>query len=192
MISVNISSIRFTAGALAVSLAFSACGEAPVRDPARDDNPEASASRSGRPTPPGVRFDPATVRRGDSVGVLVVDSIYANRTVVDSTYVGMARFRGQIELSGRIIPHFDSDLRDESVCFEADSASAARLPRWAHDERRPWFCFSNPNDAATSLGPMSTDSDAIVIEDFVIHRGLSDEVNCARFVERGGLEPPER
>lgn len=153
----------------------------------------ASAAPPARLQRPGLRFDPAIVRRGDSVGVLVVDSVYARRTVVDSTYVGMVRFRGQIELSGRTIPHFDSDLRHESVCFEADSASAARLPRWLHDERRSWFCVSNPREAMRALGPLSTDVDArIIIADFVIHRGLSDEVNSARFVERVGTDPPGR
>jgi hypothetical protein len=70
------------------------------------------------------------------------------------------------------------------MLITAPNPSATRSPQ-AWNE-------ANPNDAATSLGPMSTDSDAIVIEDFVSHRGLSDEVNSARFVERGGLEPPER
>ena len=120
-----------------------------------------------------------------------MDSVHARRNVVDSTYVGMARFRGQIELSGRTIPHFDSDLRHETVCFEADSASAARLTRWLHDERRSWFCASNPQDATRALGPPGTEVDArIIIEDFVIHRGLTDEVNSARFVERVGADPP--
>jgi hypothetical protein len=123
--------------------------------------------------------------------VLVVDSVHARRTIVDSTWVGLARFRGQIELSGRTITHFDADLRHESVCFEADSASAARLPRWLHDKRRSWFCFANPQDAARALGPPGTEVDAsIIIEDLVIHRGLSDEVNSAHFVERVGTDPP--
>ena len=181
---------RSAAGALVVSWLLIGCGEGAVRDPADGADSEASAAPLERLERPGLRFDPATIRRGDSVGVLVVDSVYARRTVVDSTYVGMARFHGQIELSGRTIPHFDSDLRHESVCFEADSASAARLPRWLHDERRSWFCVSNAQEATRTLGPPGTEADArIIIEDFIIHRGLSDEVNSARFVERVGAEP---
>jgi hypothetical protein len=75
----------------------------------------------------------------------MVDSIEALRTPVDSTYVGVAIFRGQIELSGRTMRHFEPDAQD--ICFEADSVSAARLPRWRGDERRPWFCFTNEADA---------------------------------------------
>lgn len=161
-----------------------------MRDPADGADTEASAAPPERLERPGLRFDPSTVRRGDSVGALVMDSVHARPTIVDSTYVGMARFRGLIELSGRTIPHFDSDLRHESVCFEADSASAARLPRWLHDERRSWFCFANPHDAARALGPPGTEADArVIIEDFMIHRGLSDEVNNARFVERVDTDP---
>ena len=67
--------------------------------------------------------------------------------------------------------------------------SAARLPRWLGDERRPWFCFENRDAAARALGPPSEGVQAtIVIERFTIHRGGSDEVNSASFVRlvRGG------
>jgi hypothetical protein len=75
------------------------------------------------------------------------------------------------------------------VCFEADSASASRLPRWSGDERRSWFCFGNRHDATRALGPASDGVPAtIVIERFTINRGLSDQVNSAWFVQlvRGG------
>jgi hypothetical protein len=112
-----------------------------------------------------------------------VDSITARRTVVDSTFVGMARFRGRIQLSGSTIRNPDADLKDVASCFEADSASASRLPRWNGDERRAWFCFVNPADSKRALGPPSEGVPAtIIIDSFTIHRGLSDEVNSARFV----------
>jgi hypothetical protein len=112
---------------------------------------------------------------------MVLDSIDAERTVVDSTLVGSARFSGRVELSGRTLPHFDEDLRSQSVCFEADSVSAARLPRWAHDERRPWFCFENRADAERLLGAPGTSVDAIlVIDRLTIQRNLTDAVNSAR------------
>lgn len=155
-----------------------------------DTGREATQRESEVPPPqpassaqPGIRFDPATLRRGDSVGVLVVDSIAAQRNSIDSTYVGMARFRGQIELNGHTIEHPDSDVRAVTTCFEADSASAARLPRWQHDERRPWFCFTNRDDALRMLG---TDGNAtIVIDSFTIHRGLTDQVNSAHLARVG-------
>jgi hypothetical protein len=132
------------------------------------------------------------------VGVLVVDTIAAGGNVVDSTLVGMARFRGRLELVGRVMPHPDDDLRGESVCFEAGEESAARMPRWLHDERRSWFCFSNPGEAASALGRAAGGRAAgeanatIVVDDFTIQRGLSDEVNSARFIERRGTGAPER
>lgn len=162
---------------------------------------DAQAKAQPREVRPGIRFDPATIRPGDSVGVLVLDSIAAARNLVDSTRVGAARFRGRLELSGSLMPHPDEDLRERTVCFEADPGSAARMPRWLHDERRSWFCFSNPDEASAALG-LAGEGEAegvgpvvefeIVIDGFTIHRGLSDEVNSARFVERAGGEPPAR
>ena len=132
---------------------------------------------------PGIRFDPSRVKSGTSVGTLVVDSIVARQAVADSTYVGTARFRGSIELSGWTMRHPDPDAYRVVTCFEADSSSAARLPRWEGDERRAWFCFSNRVEAAQALGPPSEGIPAtVVIDQFSIHRGLSDEVNSARLI----------
>ena len=132
---------------------------------------------------PGIRFNPATLRKGTSVGALVLDSISVRQAVVDSTHVGVAHFRGEIQLSGFTMRHPDPDANRVFTCFEADSSSAARLPRWRGDERRPWFCFSNRAEAAQSLGPPSEGVPAtIVIDQFTIHRGMSDEVNSARFL----------
>ena len=112
-------------------------------------------------------------------------------TPADSTYVGIARFRGEIELSGRTFRHPDADLGGVAPCFEADSASAAKLPRWAGDERRPWFCFVNRADATRALGPPGNEREAtIVIDGFTIHRGLSDQVNEARLVRVVRVESP--
>ena len=147
---------------------------------AADTTPTPAASASGRP---GIRFDPATPRPGDQLGELVVDSIDATITPIDSTYVGVAKFRNEIELSGWTLRHFDADLRDTASCFEADSASASRLPRWSGDERRPWFCFENAADAHRALGPPTDSARATIrIDEFTIHRGMSDQVNSARFV----------
>lgn len=130
----------------------------------------------------GIRFDPAKTAPGDAVGVLTVDTI-VSRLVFDSIHVGMARFRGRVEVSGWTLRNPDPDLYRVMTCFEADSSSAARLPRWAGDERRTWFCFTNRAQAARSLGPPSEGIRAtIVIDEFTIHKGMSDEVNSARFV----------
>jgi hypothetical protein len=121
------------------------------------------------------------------VGDVVADSL-AVRVALDSTWVGTVRFTGELILSGQTLRHFDADSR--ALCFEADSASAARMPRWAGDERRPWFCFENQAEAVRVLGPPSEGVQVtIAIEAFTIHRGLSDEVNSARFVRVIGSRP---
>ena len=128
----------------------------------------------------GIRFDPSAVRVGMRIGSMVLDSLEV-RTAFDSTRVGTARFSGNVELTGAKLRHFDSDA--DALCFEADSASAAKLPRWDGDERRAWFCFSNRSAAQAALGPPGDSAAAkIVIDRLTIHRGMSDEVNSARFV----------
>jgi hypothetical protein len=128
----------------------------------------------------GIRFDPAAVAAGAKIGAMTLDSI-AVRTAFDSTRVGTAWFSGAVELSGAKLRHFEAD--SDALCFEADSASAARLPRWEGDERRSWFCFINRRAAQAALGPPGDSARAtVVIDRLTIHRGMSDEVNGARFV----------
>ncbi|HUR00591.1 MAG TPA: hypothetical protein VM166_14150 [Gemmatimonadaceae bacterium] len=129
---------------------------------------------------PGNRFDPGTTQSGAKIGELVVDSISAQRALAaDSSWVGTARFKGTIALDGTLMRHPDPDVRD--VCLEVDSASASKLPRWDGDTRRAWFCFSNGEEARRLLsakqGPVR-----ILVDQFTINRGLSDQVNTARLV----------
>jgi hypothetical protein len=163
--------------ALVTCVTLVACASERVPD---DSPPDTTSVRPiGRP---GLRFDPATTTKGTVIGVLTLDSIDAHRAH-DSSFVGTARFGGQIELSGATLRNFDPDLSGKLTCFEADSTSSARLPRWSGDERRSWFCFTNNDDAARALGPPSDSVQAtIVVDSFTIHRNLSDAVNSARFV----------
>lgn len=160
---------------------------AAARDPAATHDTPAT----GDSTPPlvapdgrvvtGILFDPAAARPGMRVGELTIAEVDARPAAVDSVWVGTARFEGPLELTGAIIPHFEPDT--DAVCFEADPASGARMPRWAGDFRRPWFCFENLAEARAALrGRQPGDSVRIVIERLVIHRGMSDEVNSARLV----------
>jgi len=179
---------------LASSLTFIllACSEGQRTDSGPIDslaNPTGAAPDSAQTGDPrrltgnrvaGILFDPVGARVGDRIGEMSLDSIDV-RTAYDSTRVGTARFSGVVELSGAKLRHFDSD--SDALCFEADSASAARLPRWAGDERRSWFCFTNRAAAQSALGPPGDSTPAtVVIDRLTIHRGLSDEVNSARFV----------
>jgi hypothetical protein len=175
------SGLKFFPLVLVVTLGVGACGTS-NRDREADADPADPDPAGAARARVGVIFDPSRVRAGDSIAGLVVDRVSVSRAVVDSSFVGDIAFRGEIELSGRTFPHFDADASD-AACFEADSASAAELPRWAGDRRRAWFCFSNAAEATRALGPSRAERPArIVITDFVIHRGLSDQVNSARFV----------
>jgi hypothetical protein len=179
---------RFTA--LIAAAILVGCGEAPRT---RSSGGETA---SGGPDPiaiprvltgnrvAGIGFDPTAIAAGTRLGAMSLDSI-AVRTAFDSTRVGTAWFSGEVELTGAKLRHFDSDA--DAMCFEADSASASRLPRWRGDERRSWFCFSNRGAARAALGPPGDSARAtIVIDRLTIHRGLSDEVNGARFVRALG------
>lgn len=177
------------------SVAIFGCGDGPrpETEAVVSDGPRrvADSTRAALPRAPeiltgnrvaGIAFDPLAIRAGDSIGSLTLNSIGV-RIALDSTRVGTARFHGQVELSGWTKRNHDADLRDVDVCFEADSTSAAQMPRWRGDERRAWFCFENRTEAKRMLGPPSDSTPATVIIDrFNIHRGLSDEVNSARLV----------
>jgi hypothetical protein len=152
-----------------------------ARDPAGVAAPASASPAPAAPARPGIRFDPATLRPGGRVGALVADSVAARWAPAGEAWVGAARFRGELTLAGRTVAHPEPDAR--VVCFEADSASAAQLPRWAGDERRPWFCFEPTPEAARALGPPGTERAATVVVDrFTIERGLTDQVNSARLV----------
>jgi len=150
--------------------------------PAPATGPAIDVVTPGTPRP-GIRFDPSTLRRGARIGTLIVESIDTRHVMADTTWVGTVRFRGEIELSGWTLRHPEPDLYRVLTCFEADSMSAAQLPRWSDDERRAWFCFSNRAEATRALGPPSEGVRAtIVIDEFTIHRSPPDVVNTGRFV----------
>ena len=126
-------------------------------------------------------FDPRRIAGGDSVGSLVVSRLEVGEAH-DSTAVGTASFTGKLHLTGQMMDHPDPEAR--AVCFEADPLTASRLPRWQGDLRRPWFCFTNRDEATQLLSPIVPGRMyKVVIEDFTIHRGLSDQVNTARLTQ---------
>ena len=124
------------------------------------------------------------------VGDLVVDTVDARQAMIDSAgptgmiptlvWVGTARFHGPLTLRGQLMKHSDPEVR--WPCFEADSASAARLPRWAGDIRRQWFCF--PDAEAERLVGKRREGHPleIVIDGLAIRRSFSDDVNTAHLV----------
>jgi hypothetical protein len=150
--------------------------------PARDQPDTASQSASHSATQPANVFDPATARPGDTVAGLVLEEIRRERTP-SGIWVGSARFSGERLLHGHTFAHPDG-ADYPFPCFEADSASARMLPRWAGDERRPWFCFENAEEARARIGPAAPERPlSIRVDRFTVNRNLTDAVNSARLLE---------
>lgn len=173
-----------------IALAAVALVLAPACRPADRPRPSGAAANApaerGTPrrTYPGapVISQPGQLRAGDTVAGLVVDSVAATWGAGAGEWVGLVRFHGRVRLAGHRVPHFDADVH--AVCFEADSQSARRLPRWPDDERRPWFCFSNTAAASRLLGATDTlERVTIVIDSFTTVRAFTDAVNSAWLAE---------
>lgn len=160
-----------------------ACSRAERGSPSEDEPdsgaPYADSLRAKRDV--AFVFDPKTIAVGDTIGTLVADRV-AITAAYDSTPVGSVHFRGNVKLTGQVIPHPDPEF--ESVCFEVDPLSASALPRWKGDARRIWFCFSNTAEASRQVIPyLPGQKYEILIDEYTVHRGMSDEVNEAHLVE---------
>jgi hypothetical protein len=162
---------------------------APDAAPVREDARSASSAPLQQPTGPppathavpGIGFDPAQVQVGDTVAGLRVAQREVHRAP-DGEWVGMVRFAGSVVVRGQTVAHPDyPDVAEP--CFAVERAGAARLPRWAGDVRRAWFCFANPTLALARLGRPSTPRAAVLtLTDFTINYAPSDVVNSARLV----------
>jgi hypothetical protein len=162
-----------------VLFAAIACAQDTVRDTTGDGTSSISDS-AGRSRSAGYHFDPLSIRGGTAFGALRLDSIEVRRAA-DASAVGIARFSGKVELRGWRMRHPDPE--QDAECFEADETSAHRLPRWQGDERRPWFCYENREEARRLLARADAlDTLVVSIDGFTIHRGMSDEVNGARLL----------
>ena len=158
----------------------------------------ADTAALGEPDAP-LAFDPDSLHVGDTLGTMIAADLSELRVDHEGRWVGTVRFTGETTLNGRYHPHFDYP-EVQSTCFEVDDVSAVRLPRFAYDERRVWFCFENQEDAARSLGPPGSSGDAtIVIDRYATIRSFTDAVDAARLVRvlsrepegSGGPPPPD-
>lgn len=163
---------------VAALLAIASCMREPEPNPPAQASIPAVLAAGAQAT-----FDPASIRIGQRVGAVTVDTTDVAWSEALSTWVGTVRFRGELPLRGRAIRHFDFP-EVQSMCFEADSASALSLPRWPDDERRPWFCFENDSTAHRILGAADSSRPLdIVVDRFTTVRAFTDAVNSARLVE---------
>jgi len=135
----------------------------------------------------GVRFDPTSLVPGDRVGDLIADSLSV-RQAGDSGWVGLVHFRGELLLGGHA--GRPPDGQPDAVCFEPDSVSGARLPRWTRDRLGPLVCFTNAQAAARELGsPADARPATIVIDAYTVRRdaaGLSTMARLVRLLARDG------
>lgn len=199
-----------TAGGIAMALACGDPPERPADDRATAGAPGGSvtagrpvdsaadslaASRDSAPQMPGVRFDPATIKEGDTVGGFRVGRVDVTDAGPDFGWVGSVRFLGETTISGEKRPHHDFP-EITTVCMDVDSASAAKLPRWPNDTRTvSWLCFENQEDAIRILGPSTAAREPItvLIDVYQTPRQFSDVYNTARLVRvvtRGAAGTP--
>lgn len=151
------------------------------------------AAACGEPAPPQAStasanyFDPGAVAVGDTVAGLRVAALDVQRVFEDSVWTGNVRFAGEIELTGVYQGHFDYP-EPADACFHPDSASAARIPRFAPDawtsaHGKTWFCFDDAVSAERALGdPRASRWASIVVDDYRLHRAFTDAYDVARLV----------
>ncbi len=162
-------------------LAMAGCAEErPDPEPA-DPRAGLEPRDEGYPLDPH-RFDPATAAEGDSVGPWEITLLDLTPGIGPAEWVGTVTFSGEVELLGRAQPHPDADL--DILCFLADEASAERIPRMAGDDRIPWFCFANQEEAADALDPVRmADRVRVIVSDYTYRYARTDIHDSARLEE---------
>ena len=154
----------------AVAIALLCCGGS------RDAEPPARVSTAV--------LDPAQHAVGATLTGLRLTGLTATPSTEEpGGWVGSARFAGTVNVSGHYGSHPAYPELGE-LCFFPDAASGERLPRFANDHRKTWFCFTNRREAVQRLAPPPSSGTAeIVIDDFHYVFEHSDVNNAARLVE---------
>ena len=169
-----------------LSLFLPGCSE---RSPTPDGNGQAeSAPRADDSVAAASNaFDPARIQQGDTFLGLRVAAKEVH-LLPDTVWSGEVRFSGELQLSGVYQPHFDYP-EPSALCFHVtDSASIARLPRFAPDKEtvpggKHWFCFTNPDSARALLGAPPTPREAtVVVDDYIVRRYFTDAYDSAHLL----------
>ena len=155
----------------------STAGDVSVTPAATTTTPDAPASPSDAPA--AATFDPYAVAVGDTVaGMTIEDLAVAPDTA--TTFYANVTFSGRVTLTGNVHAYADDELLGDEVCLrDLDAASAAALPRLAQDERTPWLCFTNHDDAAASFSRGTTTHATVTVSDYTIHYHPSDVYDTA-------------
>jgi hypothetical protein len=129
-------------------------------------------------------FDAGALEPGDTLLGLAVASIEVEPAQHAAGHVGAVVWSGEVTVSGHYRAHPDYPQPGaELLCFFVDNETAHLLPRFRHDERYPWFCFTNHRDAVSLLGPPQTEGAATVtIDEYRTVREFTDAFDTARLV----------
>jgi len=166
---------------LLAGLAMAGCAEERTDPEPADPREKLGLPNRAQPLDPH-RFDPARVEEGDSVGPWEITALDLRPGVGPAEWVGTASFSGEVEIWGRAQAHPDADLG--ILCFLADEASAERIPRMVGDERIPWFCFENQEEAAEALDPARmADRVRITVSNYIYRYARTDIHDSARLEE---------
>ena len=139
---------------------------------------ETSTTTAPEPHPEWTTFDPSKVEAGTNVGAWSVRDVTFRPDPSEQGWTGEVRFSGEVSLAGTFQPHFDSEVR--AVCFFVDPDDAVKLPRFANDVRKPWFCFQNEEEAR-SAAPFGTHA-TIRVSDYHYAYSHTDVVNSVKLV----------
>ncbi|GEM_PF-6072639 len=129
------------------------------------------------------RFDPAQVEPGDRLLGLEIADVEVFSFGPDA-YVGTVEFQGEVIVSGTYSPQTALPGSEVGIpCFFVSGDSDSQLPRFGHDERDPWFCFTNPEIVQAAFENSSAEQLAtIVVDSYKTVYVPSDVYNEARFV----------
>jgi hypothetical protein len=138
-------------------------------------------------------FDPSKLRVGDRFMGLKVTKMEAScRTFgYDGTYEGRATFQGEIIISGVYDPKYPL-VASEGVCFDVVRQDDSKLPRMWGDQRKPWFCFDNPEQAKQLLSAEKALLAKIVIDNFTTvheHKGVINRADLVGVVDTITIKP---
>ena len=128
---------------------------------------------------PPREFDPSKFETGAALGPWrVVEKDVLRDPLEETGWIGRVLFEGQADVRGTFQMHFDPEY--PKLCFFADDIDRPKLPRFANDVRKAWFCFTNEEDVTRVA--KAGDRATIAIADFHYRYSHTDVVNSARFV----------
>lgn len=128
-------------------------------------------------------FDARKVKAGDQVAGLKISKVEVHNAS-DEDYDAYVTFEGEVTVSGSFKHNLDDEFLDHEISFTVDEASAAVLPRLAHDQRNVWFMFMNHDEAEKAFGVPGTEGKATVtIKNYNINYAHTEIWNTADLVK---------